>query len=226
MGERNQLFDQQNVKHQEVLDRLVREASPRRTFLMLMIISSLIAVLGLLHENTAVVIGAMLVAPMLWPILGISMSFVVRDWRMLRLSIVSIVMGVALALATSITVTLFYVPLGSELEVVRDMPFLVSALVAVGAGAAAAFALCFEHIKEAVTGVAISVALVPPLAAIGIGLGGTDWDLMSISVKALVVNLVGIILVSMVIFMMLGFGRHRREAMNASKKEEKVLSKN
>ncbi|HAL50523.1 MAG: hypothetical protein UU40_C0017G0004 [Candidatus Uhrbacteria bacterium GW2011_GWD2_41_121] len=63
--EKNRLFDPQVVDHAEVLSKLVVESSPRRIFLLLIFISSVIATLGLLNDSAAVVISAMLVAPLL-----------------------------------------------------------------------------------------------------------------------------------------------------------------
>jgi len=223
MGEKNHLFDKQAVNHQEVIKDLVRESSPRRTFLMMIFISSVIATLGLLNESIAIVIGAMLVAPLLWPLLGVSMSIVVVDWRMMKLAFASIFFSVAVAVTTATVITLFYTPLGADLEIVRESRYGFMALVAVGAGAAAAFALCYEHIKEAVAGVAISVALLPPLVGIGIGLGGTDWSIMRHSATIFLMNVTGIVTVSLFIFFLLGFHRYRKVAVQAVKKEEKIL---
>ncbi len=223
MAEKNQLFDKQSVDHEAVIQRLVKESSPRRTFLAMILISSMIATLGLLNESVAIVIGAMLVAPLLWPILGFSMGFVVADWRMIKLALISIGFSMIVAIVIAILITLFYVPLGSELEIIRESRYGFMGLVALGAGAAAAFAVCYEHIKEAVAGVAISVALLPPLVGIGIGLGGSDWSIMQHSASIFLINLGGVIIISLFIFILLGFHRHRKAAEQAVKKEEKVL---
>jgi len=223
MKAKNVLFDEQSVDHHAVIDTLVMESSPRRTFLTMIFISSLIATLGLLNESVTIVIGAMLVAPLHWPMLGISLGIVVRDWRMIKLSVFSIALSVVVAIATAIVITFFYVPLGADLQIVREARYGFMGLVALGAGAAAAFAVCYAHIKEAVTGVAISVALLPPLVGIGIGLGGSDWSIMRHSAEIFLINFGGVVTISLIVFLLLGFHKHRQETEAAVKKEERVL---
>ncbi|MFH1632120.1 MAG: TIGR00341 family protein [bacterium] len=221
--EKNRLFDSQSIDHKAVIDRLVVESSPRRTFLTMILISSVIATLGLLNDSSAVVIGAMLVAPLLWPVLGVSMGVVVGDFKMIRLSLLSIVFSVLVAIVTAIAITFFYIPLGASAEIIRQTNFGFMIPVAIGAGAAAAFALTYDNIKEAVTGVAISVALLPPLVTIGIGLGGSDWSLMKRATELFGINLAGVVVTALIIFLLLGFRKFSSEMRVAIKKEEKVL---
>lgn len=223
-SEKNRLFDPTVVNHSEVINKLVTESSPRKTFLMMIFISSIIATLGLLNNSSAVVIGAMLVAPLLWPVLGVSMAILVWDWRMLKLSLLSIVLSFVIAVATAIVITSFYVPLGASNEILLQTNFSFMIPVSIAAGAAAAFAICYESVKEAVTGIAISVALLPPLVTIGIGLGGTDWSLMQHASELFLINLAGVILTAFLVFAALGFHRYSHTVENAVKKEEKVLN--
>ncbi len=223
LREKNRLFDKQQVKHKEVIEKLVTESSPRKTFLVLIFISSIIAALGLLNDSAAIVIGAMLVAPLLWPVLGLSMGALLIDGRMLRLSAFSIAASVVIAVGTAMVITFFYVPLGASHEILQQTNFGFMIPIAIAAGAAAAFAICYENVKEVVTGIAISVALLPPLVTIGIGIGGTDWDLMRDAAQLFGINLVGIILTTFVIFLLLGFQSYRRTLESAVKREEKIL---
>lgn len=221
--EKNKLFDPQVVDHADVLSKLVVESSPRRIFLLLIFISSVIATLGLLNDSAAVVIGAMLVAPLLWPILGLSMGTLLFDLRMMRMSFISIFFSITISVATAMIITFFYIPLGASHEIfqVTNVGFMFP--VALCAGAAAAFAISYESVKEIVTGIAISVALLPPLVTIGIGLGGTDWQLMETAIRLFGINLAGILVISFLIFTLLGFRRHRKFLDTQVKKEEKVL---
>ncbi len=226
MTAKNKLFNKQEVDHTVVIEKIVRESSPRRTYLMMIFVSSVIATLGLLNDSPSVVIGAMLVAPLLWPVIGFGMGLVVRDWRMLRLSFLSIILSVLVAIGTAIVITFFYIPLGSSREILLQTNWSFMIPVAICAGIAAAFALCYESIKEAVTGVAISVALLPPLVAVGIGLGGTDWDLTTHAIELLGINLVCIIATGVLVFALLGFTKYKKVVEIATKKEEKVLVNN
>jgi len=182
------------------------------------------ATLGLLNDSSAVVIGAMLVAPLLWPILGLSMGTLVFDFRMIRMSLISFFFSVAIAVVTAMVITLFYVPLGASREIIQITNLGFMFPVALAAGAAAAFAISYEGVKEIVTGIAISVALLPPLVTIGIGLGGTDWELMRVAMQLFLINLVGILVISFIIFALLGFRKYRKLMDAEVKKEEKVLN--
>ncbi len=221
---KNKLFNPQIVDQPKVIKKLVEESSPRKIFLVLIFISSVIATLGLLNDSPAVVIGAMLVAPLLWPILGLSMGFLVLDFRMLRMSFLSIFFSMVIAIVTAMVITFFYVPLGASREIIQTTNIGFMFPVALAAGAAAAFAISYEGVKEVVTGIAISVALLPPLVTVGIGLGGTDWGLMRDASELFLINLAGILVISFLIFALLGFRRYRKLLDSEVKKEEKVLN--
>lgn len=223
MQEKNRLFNPSVVNHNEVIEKLVLESSPRKVFLMLIVVASVIASLGLLNDSPAVVIGAMLVAPLLWPVLGISMGILVRDWKMIKLAFVSICFATALAIATAMIITFFYVPLGSTHSLLEYAKIGFMIPVSIAAGAAAAFAVSYENVKEAVSGVAITVALLPPVVSIGIGLGAMDWTLMLDSAQLFLVNLLGIICTAFIVFMALGFYKFKNAVEVAVKKEERVL---
>ncbi len=223
MQEKNLLFNPGVVSHSKVITKLVGGSSPRKVFLAMIIVSSIIATLGLLNDSTTVVIGAMLVAPILWPVLGISMGLLMMDWRMMRLSLLSIFLSLVLGVVTAIVITLFYIPLGASHEILNQVNVNFMLPVALAAGIAVAFAVSYESVKEAVPGVAISVALLPPLVTIGIGLGGADWSLMWQAVELFFVNLFAIVVVSYFVFLFLGFHKYHHVAETAAKKEEKVL---
>jgi uncharacterized hydrophobic protein (TIGR00271 family) len=219
----NKLFDHKYIDHTAVLERLIRESSPRKTFQMLIIVSSVIAALGLLNDSAPVVIGAMLVAPLLWPVLGLSMGILVRDWRMIKLSIMSILLSIVFAVTTAVIITQFYIPLGTSVQILQQTSYSFMLPVAIAAGIAASFALVYESVREAVTGVAISVALLPPLVTVGIGLGGTNWEYVIRATEVFLVNLLGILVTSFIIFALQGFVKFRKAAEVAAKKEEKIL---
>lgn len=217
------LINAKSVNHERTIEKLVTEASPRRTFMLMIIISSVIAALGLLNESTSVVIGAMLVAPLLWPILGIGMGIVVGDLNMIRLSLMSIIIAVGISIVTAMLITFQYIPLGTDNLFLQQSDFGFMIPVAIASGIAAALAISFEEIGESIPGIAVSVALIPPLVTVGIGLGGTDWGIMRSSLELFSLNLVGIILASMLVFYLLGFRKYARTLRTAIKKEEKAL---
>ena len=140
-------------------------------FSSLMWMSVTIAVLGLLADSTAVVIGAMLVAPLMSPIMGFAAALVM-GWPMkaLRQAIVAAVgaMGaIALAATVSAVIPGDPVPIPAEI-LARTSPNLLDLGVAMASGAAGAYSHVRRQASDAITGVAVAVALVPPLAVVGV----------------------------------------------------------
>ncbi len=178
-----------------------------RRFTALMMLSTLIAVLGILADSTAVVIGAMLVAPLMSPILGLSVA-VVMGWprRALRQSAIAATGAtgaIALASLTSLVFPGSPNPLPAEL-MARTSPNLLDLGVALVAGAAGAYSQARRQAADAITGVAVAVALVPPLAVVGITLQLGEWKLALGSFLLFLANVVGIILAASVTFVACG----------------------
>jgi uncharacterized hydrophobic protein (TIGR00271 family) len=147
-----------------------------RGFVSLTVLSSLIATFGLLADSSAVVIGAMLVAPLMAPILAASAAVVRAENRRLMWSLAVIGVGTVVAIAVAWVVSaVASQSLGDVLELPtevrsRTLPDLLDLGVAVSAGAAAGYVLPRRSALSALPGVGIAVALVPPLASAGIAL--------------------------------------------------------
>jgi uncharacterized hydrophobic protein (TIGR00271 family) len=149
---------------------------PKRSFYLLVVLSATIAAYGLLSNSVAIVIGAMLVAPLMGPIFGIALSITTGSKSLLRASTVSETFGVVLAVGVPLVIGLLPLrtPLGPEV-LSRTEPTLYDILVAVAAGLAGAYALVNTKISPALPGVAISTSLVPPLAACGLCLSDARY---------------------------------------------------
>lgn len=153
----------------EAYVRIRRNARPDIDYYMLISLSAMIASLGLIANSAAVVIGAMLVAPLMSPIIGSGLAIVLGDARFLRRSIGAVLQGAFLAIVVGMIAGLLALnqPLSSEV-LSRTQPSLLDLAIALFSGLAAAYALCRSDAAGALPGVAIAAALVPPLAAIGI----------------------------------------------------------
>jgi len=183
-------------------------------FFMLIFLSALIATAGLVLDSAAVIIGAMLVAPLMSPILAAGHGLVVGNLYMLRRAAASTLkgIGVAVAVGTLIALALPPRPVTGEM-LARGEPNLLDLLVAVAAGAAAAYAVSRKNLSAALPGVAISVALVPPLCVVGLGLGSSNFPLAAGALLLFATNLTAIILIGGFVFLLLGVrpGRGDRE---------------
>ncbi len=176
-------------------------------FVALMVLSSLIAVLGLLADSTAVVIGAMIVAPLMAPVLGVAAAMVM-DWpRRALVAGATVALGSVMAIFLS-ALTAFILPSPEEIPaevLARTAPNLLDLGVAVFAGSAGAYAQVRRAAGEALTGVAVAVALVPPLAVIGITLEMGQWTLAAGAFLLYLTNVAGIILSAAGTFVFCGF---------------------
>jgi uncharacterized hydrophobic protein (TIGR00271 family) len=190
----------------EVNRRIRQSALAGVDFYTLIILASVIAVIGLIQNSAAVIIGAMLVAPLMSPILAMAHSIVLGDGRLLTQASESTVKGVILAIVVAIAVALVVPPQPLSAEILsRTRPNLLDLLVALASGAAAAYALSRKRLAAALPGVAIAAALVPPLAVVGYGLGYGLYRLAGGALLLFVTNLTAIILSAAIVFLLLGF---------------------
>lgn len=190
---------------------LWRMSVPSLSFHLMLGLSSVIATLGLLANSVAIVIGAMIIAPLMGPIIGMAYSIVLANRRLLRRSSLTVLSGVVLTIITAYFATkMVGLKTVSPEILARTNPTLLDLGVAVAAGAAGAFANSRRRIAEALPGVAISVALVPPISVIGIGLA-LDQERLSLGATLLfLTNLTGIVFSGGLVFLAQSYGTIER----------------
>ncbi|MEO0459045.1 MAG: TIGR00341 family protein, partial [Cyanobacteria bacterium P01_A01_bin.114] len=150
---------------------LWRSADPSGNYFILLFLSGVISTMGLLAGSTATIIGAMIVAPLMGPITGIAFALSVGNRRLLKRAGLSLLMGCLLTVATAYLLAAMIGLNAFNGEITsRTSPTLIDLVIARAAGAAGSFAKTRRGVADALPGVAIAVALVPPLSVIGIGL--------------------------------------------------------
>lgn len=190
----------------ELFILLKKNAQTSSNYLVLMALSTLIASFGLFSNSTPVVIGAMILAPLMAPIISLAMGALRQDQLLVKNSLITIFWGVLIGLFFASLITLI-TPLhsmNSEIQS-RIRPNLLDLGIAIVSGVAGAFAYSKEEIAKTLAGVAISVALVPPLAVAGIGLGWGEWNVFWGAFLLLGTNLAGIVMAASLTFLLLGF---------------------
>jgi uncharacterized hydrophobic protein (TIGR00271 family) len=178
-------------------------------FGVLIVLSTMIAAFGLVANSVAVVIGAMLIAPLMTPILATAAALMLGDLRELLRAVLILVGGTIGAIATAYLVTAiglsdFTATTGLPSEILaRTQPSLIDLGVAIAAGLAAGYVLTHPQAGSSLPGVAIAVALVPPLATVGITyqLGATEEAagallLYATNLFAIIVSAITVMLVS------------------------------
>jgi len=207
MGEHIPFFSfASEERFKELFQMLRSDAKLNHTFLALMVLSTILATLGLFANSSAVIIGAMLVAPLMTPIVSASMGLLRGDTAMIQDSLMKIATGVILALMASsfMAYILPYSQITPEMKM-RINPTLLDLGVAILSGIIAAYSKSFKEIIQNLAGVAIAVALVPPLAVAGIGLGYGEVTFFTGAFLLFFTNLVGIIIAAVLTFHVLGF---------------------
>jgi uncharacterized hydrophobic protein (TIGR00271 family) len=181
-----------------------------KRFATLIILSTMIAAFGLLSNSAAVVIGAMLVAPLMTPMLALAASLIYAQMRRFVGALLMIVFGTISAIAVGWFVAFIasggISPDSLDSEILaRTSPSLLDLGIAVAAGLAGGYVLTHKGSTSSLPGVAIAVALVPPLATVGVTLRLGATDLASGAMLLYTTNLIAIVLSASLVMLASGF---------------------
>lgn len=210
------------------VESIIEHASPRSDFFLMLILSVSMAAFGVLLSSPVILIGSMLIAPLLYPLLSLALGIIVADEKLIGRSMYTLAKSFAFALAAGVVIGFLFSAQDAAVPfalVVGESASLMYALVAAIAGFAAAFAITKPHLNETLPGVAISVSLVPPLAVAGVALSMFNWTAFSDALLLFVVNVIGIIFSAMVVFALMRFSLKSRVAAEVVKREEALIEK-
>ncbi len=198
-------------QYRTLLATLRDEGRVGSSFVMLMLLSSILVTMGLYLNSASVVIGAMLLAPLMHPIIAFSMGLLRQDEILALGSLKSIGVGVILTLLTSALIA-WILPFEHMTQEMlgRIKPSILDMIVAIVSGVSAAYVKNNAKIAGTLAGVAIAVALVPPIATAGIGLGWGDLVMLYQAFLLFLTNLVGIVFAASVVFFVQGFSPMKR----------------
>ncbi|MGF1591050.1 MAG: DUF389 domain-containing protein [Pleurocapsa sp.] len=190
---------------EQIQKELSEESTMDVSYLTLIVSSCIIATLGLLSNSAAVIIGAMIIAPLMLPIRGLAFAALEGDMTLFRRALIAILMGTggAIALAWLLGYLVGFPEFGSEITS-RSRPTLLDLGIAVAAGGISAFAKVQPKISGSVAGTAIAVALMPPICVIGLGLAQANWGVSLGATILYLTNLLGITLSCMLTFLITG----------------------
>ncbi|MCD4844877.1 MAG: TIGR00341 family protein [Methanosarcinales archaeon] len=180
-----------------------------KIFILLALLSSVVAAVGILQDNVAVIIGAMVIAPLLGPNLALSLATTLGDMDLAKRAMKSNITAI-------ITVLSFAAIMGYMLKFEPDIPQIISRtkvglgdiVLALAAGSAAALSMS-TGVSSAIIGVMVAVALLPPLVVLGMLLGSGHWELAVGAVLLVLANLICINLAGVMTFLVQGI-RPRR----------------
>lgn len=184
------------------------DAELSQNYVVLIVSSCLIASFGLISNSTAVIIGAMIIAPLMLPLRGLAFSALEADLGLFRQSLISVGVGsvVSIFLAGMLGHLIGIPEFGSEV-LSRTQPNLVDLGIAVTAGGISGYAKVRPKISDALAGTAISVALMPPICVVGLSLSQGIWQFSWGAFLLYLTNLLGITLACMLVFITMGYAR-------------------
>lgn len=220
------IFESLTEEHKnQAIKKLIKNSTPDQDFFLLILLSVIMAAFGLLIDNSSVVIGSMLIAPLLSPVLSLSMGVVMADSKLISRAFYTILKSAALAIGFSAIITVFFyskAEFTTTTLIDQIQPSLVYGAIGLVAGLAASFALVKPDLNESLPGVAISVTLIPPLSAIGIGIARLNWLIINNALIVFVINVIGIIFASLIIFSLMNLYVKKHVAEQAIAREETI----
>jgi uncharacterized hydrophobic protein (TIGR00271 family) len=176
-------------------EKLLFRGHPGVDFFIFAIVSSLVTALGFMMNSPSVIIGAMVISPLLYPIVLAGSAASKSHWRDMARLFQALLIGGAVALASAAVLT-WLIPFeyNSEIQSRLASSPLQYFLVAILSGLAGTFAYYWPDISESITGVGIAVALMPPIVMTGISIGNTDMELFLKSGLIVIINIAGIVI--------------------------------
>lgn len=199
----------------------------RSAFWAMLTLSAVIAVAGVAGDSTATVIGAMIVAPLSTPILGIGLGITTGRGALVRRSVLYVAAGVVLVVVIGAVVAqLLPNPtnvLSNSQVTGRTSPTLMDLLAAIATGFAGAIAVARRDVGDVLPGVAIAISLVPPLGVVGVCLGSGAPALAVGAFVLFASNVVALVITAMIVLFAAGYGREAQADGTGSRARAYVL---
>lgn len=196
--------------------------SKRSGFLIMLTLSGVIAIAGVLTDSTATVIGAMIIAPLGTPILGIAWGIVTGHLRLVATSILWVLSGVGIVVALGLALAVFVATpesLSTNSQVIgRTSPSLMDLMAALATGLAGGFAMCRKDLSAVLPGVAIAISLVPPLGVVGVCAGQGQWPEALGALVLFLSNVFALVIAGSIVFTMAGYARDPGSSPTANRR--------
>ncbi len=187
-------------------EELSADAQWNLNYVVLIISSCLIASFGLISNSSAVIIGAMLIAPLMLPLRALAFGALEGDFKLFQKALSAIAGGTVVAILLSCGIGLIVrIPEFGQEVLSRTQPNLVDLGIAITAGGISGFAKVRRGISDALAGTAIAVALMPPLCVVGLSLSQGMWSFSKGAFLLYLTNLLGITLACMLVFIASGY---------------------
>lgn len=210
-----ELLDQLDLDHGDV-------RAKRTGFAIMLLLSGVIAIAGIIGDSTATVIGAMIIAPLSTPILGIAAGIVTGRAALVGRSVLWLLGGMVAVVVLGMLLS-YTIPDPASLTTnpqvtSRTAPTLMDLLAAFATGLAGAFAMCRRDLSNILPGVAISISLVPPLGVVGVSLGQGQFDAAFGASMLFLSNVAALIIAGSLVFTLAGYPRDPEAVAHANRR--------
>ena len=196
------------INHQEIINSVLEDGTISARYSFMVSISCAISILGLLLSSPAVVIGAMLLSPLIGPIMLMGFSVSNIDVWYMKKALKCIIIGIIMSIAISMFIVIISPITDPTPEILaRTQPNLFDLMVAIFSGMAGGYATIKKK-GESIVGVAIATALMPPLAVVGYGIATFNWIIAEGAFFLFMTNLLAICFTVVAIAKWYGFGSH------------------
>lgn len=212
----------QRASRQELLGTIKKASHITLTYTLLIVISAIVVTIGFIQNSQAVIIGAMVIAPMLGPVISMAFSAILGDFQLLRSSTVTLLYAVVIVIGISIGFTLFFpVPLESSEFALRTHVSIVDMVLAFATGVAGALSF-LNRLPGSLVGVMVAVALIPPNVVLGMSIGSAMWQEAYGSMLLLMGNISSVILAGIIVFSLSGIRPVKWDEVNKAKTSRKL----
>lgn len=199
----------------------------RTGFLIMLVLSAIIAISGVLADSTATVIGAMIIAPLGTPILGIGLGIVTGHLSLVIRSIGWVATGLGIVVVLGWIFAFFVADpqsLTTNSQIVgRTSPHLLDLLAALATGTAGAFAMCRRDLSAVLPGVAISISLVPPLGVVGVCAGQGAWEAALGALLLFLSNVFALVIAGSIVFTLGGYAHDPGSSRTANRRRAYIV---
>lgn len=210
------------------IEELINNSSPRHGFFLMIGLAVIMTTMGIILDNIIIIIGGMLVAPLLYPILSMALGIVIFDLKSIARSFLTISKSAALAISLSIIISFILFSDCQNLNLTKFINpaiYLEYFIIAFVSGLAASVALMKPNVNESIPGVAISVALIPPLSILGIGIALMQSYIILPAINIFLINILGITVASFFTFLTMKLYCYKKKIQQAVKNDEKIVQK-
>jgi uncharacterized hydrophobic protein (TIGR00341 family) len=212
----------QRASRHELLGSIEKSSHITLTYTLLIILSAIVVTIGFIKDSEAVIIGAMVIAPMLGPVISIGFSSILGNFQLVRSSSFTLFYAIMIVLGISILFTLFFpVPTDNTEFTSRTHVNLSDIVLALASGTAGALSI-LNQLPGSFVGVMVAVALLPPTVVLGMTIGSAMWQEAYGSMLLLMGNINSVVLAAIIVFSLSGIRPVKWDEVHKAKTSRKL----